>query len=75
MVGIGTYWTIKLLLTRFRMSEVCESWTLEELCEMDEHDMESLLRFFKPGKVPSFEKIRLQDDSEGVPFDGSFGWW
>ena len=54
------------------MSRVCESWSLEDLVEMDEKDMEVLLGFYKPGTVPSFEKVRGDDE---FAFDGSFGWW
>ena len=43
------------------MSKVCESWSLEDLTEMDEDDMKALLGFYKPGTVPSFEQIRLGD--------------
>ncbi|KAJ9636797.1 Bifunctional dehydrogenase and ferrochelatase [Coniosporium apollinis] len=56
------------------MSKVCESWSLEDLVEMDEQDMERLLGFYKPGIVPSFEEIRLGDESGVWRFDGSFGW-
>ena len=58
-----------------RMSRVCEEWSLDELLEMDEEDMEALLGFYKPGTVPSFERIRLGKDFEEYAFDGSFGWW
>ncbi|KAI9816302.1 MAG: Bifunctional dehydrogenase and ferrochelatase [Pycnora praestabilis] len=56
------------------MSKVCESWSLEELCDMDKVDMEALLGFYKPGTVPTFEKIRVGDE-HSTGFDGSFGWW
>ncbi|KAI4122493.1 MAG: hypothetical protein LQ347_006480 [Umbilicaria vellea] len=57
------------------MSKVCESWSLEELTEMEEEDMEALLGFYKPGTVPTFERIRLGDEFSEFAFDGSFGWW
>ena len=57
-----------------RMSKVCESWSLEELCDMDEEDMNMLLNCYEKGNVPKFEEIRLNDDSV-IGFDGSFGWW
>ena len=41
---------------------------------MDEEDMDTLLGYYKSGKVPSFEEVRLGDDSKIAPFDGSFGW-
>ena len=57
------------------MSRVCEQWTLEDLVEMDEEDMERLLGFYKPGTVPKFEEIRLGGQTREFAFDGSFGWW
>lgn len=57
-----------------RMSEVCESWSLEDLVELNDEDMEVLLGFYKPGTVPNFEQIR-QGDTIEYAFDGSFGWW
>ncbi len=59
----------------FRLSKVCESYTLDELCQMNEADMERLLEFFRSGKVPKLEELREKDDSEYSLFDGSFGWW
>lgn len=57
------------------MSKVCESWTLEQLVEMEEDDMDALLGFYKPGTVPTYDQIRVGEEP-GVPtFDGSFGWW
>ena len=52
------------------MSKVCEQWTLDELCDMTEQDMEMLLGFYKPGTVPSLEQVRLQEP-DGA-FDGPF---
>ncbi|KAF2732917.1 siroheme synthase middle domains-like protein [Polyplosphaeria fusca] len=52
------------------MSKVCEQWSLDDLCDMTEDDMESLLGFFQPGTVPSLEALRL-GDPDGV-FDGPF---
>ena len=57
------------------MSKVCEQWSLEDLVEMEEKDMERLLCFYKPNTVPTFEEIRHGDLAEGFAFDGSFGWW
>ena len=57
------------------MSKVCEQWSLEDLVEMDEKDMENLLGFYKPNTVPTFAEIRSGDLVDGSTFDGSFGWW
>ena len=59
----------------YRMSRVCESWALEELVEMDEKDMETLLGFYRSGTVPKYTEIRYSLDDERIAFDGSFGWW
>ncbi|MCJ1223716.1 Bifunctional dehydrogenase and ferrochelatase [Toensbergia leucococca] len=57
------------------MSKVCESWSLEDLVEMDEEDMETLLAYYQPGTVPSFEKVHVGYELDEFAFDGSFGWW
>ncbi|KAL2037554.1 hypothetical protein N7G274_009666 [Stereocaulon virgatum] len=57
------------------MSRVCEEWSLEELVEMDEEDMDKLLGFYRPDSVPTFEEVRLGDQAGDYAFDGSFGWW
>lgn len=73
--SVSTIICIRSLLTWLRMSKVCESWSLEELTEMDEEDMEALLGFYKPGTIPTFEQIRLGNELTEFAFDGSFGWW
>lgn len=40
------------------MSRVCEEWTLAELCQMGEVEMEALLEGFKAGEVPTLKDIR-----------------
>ena len=59
----------------YRMSKVCESWPLEDLCDMNDQDMEQLLGFYPSGKIPSFDQIRLHEEPGIVGFDGAFGWW
>ncbi|GAB1743421.1 hypothetical protein NU219Hw_g9254t1 [Hortaea werneckii] len=56
------------------MSKVCVSWTLEDLCEMDEEDMEQLLQYYASNQVPEFSQIRLGEKPDEWAFDGSFGW-
>jgi precorrin-2 dehydrogenase/sirohydrochlorin ferrochelatase len=56
------------------MSKVCEQWPLEDLCEMEEIDMEALLRFYKRGTVPTLDQLRLGEEPGVFEFDGSFGW-
>ncbi|EME85370.1 uncharacterized protein MYCFIDRAFT_60255 [Pseudocercospora fijiensis CIRAD86] len=51
------------------MSKVCVKWTLEDLCDMEEEDMEKLLRYYAPDEIPSLSDIRGP-----WQFDGSFGW-
>lgn len=43
------------------MSRVCESWSLEDICDMSDEDMEVLLTFYKPNCVPSLEEVRLSE--------------
>lgn len=52
------------------MSKVCEQWSLDDLCEMTEEDMEELLGYYKPNTVPSLDAVRL-GEADGV-FDGPF---
>lgn len=66
---------IDSILTQGRMSKVCEAWSLEDLCDMDENDMGRLLGFFRSGAVPSFEQIRVGEEPGVFAFDGSFGWY
>ncbi|KAH7052155.1 siroheme synthase [Macrophomina phaseolina] len=51
------------------MSKVCESWSLDDLVEMDDSDMEKLLGFYKPNTVPSFPQVRYGDKSNAVDPD------
>jgi precorrin-2 dehydrogenase/sirohydrochlorin ferrochelatase len=57
------------------MSKVCEQWPLEDLCDMNDDDMEALLGFYKPGTVPTLDQLRLSEEPGIFGFDGSFGWW
>lgn len=40
------------------MSAVCESWSLDDLVQMTEHDMEALLAHYKSGETPSLQHLR-----------------
>ncbi|KAF2402047.1 hypothetical protein EJ06DRAFT_474753 [Trichodelitschia bisporula] len=55
------------------MSKVCEKWSLDDLCEMTEEDMNWLLQYYKSGIVPSLEELRLANNPVAPVFDGSFG--
>ena len=57
------------------MSKVCESWSLGDLCELSDEDMEALLDSYRSGKVPKLVELRAEDDLVDLGFDGSFGWW
>ena len=57
------------------MSRVCEEWSLQQLVEMEDADMDSLLAFYASGTVPSFDAVKYGDDDCQWDFDGSFGWW
>lgn len=51
------------------MSNICESWSLEELVEMNEEDMDALLDYYRSRKVPTFQKVRLGDSSKQAHSD------
>ena len=55
------------------MSKVCEQWTLDQLVQMSEKDMEMLLESYATNEVPKYEQIEVQT-SGLFAFDGSFGW-
>lgn len=56
------------------MSKVCVQWSLEDLCEMDEDDMDGLLQSYAPNLIPSLKQVRLGEEAGTSGFDGSFGW-
>ena len=56
------------------MSKVCETWTLEELCDMTDEDMEALLGFYGPDVIPSLDQLRHGEEPVNFGFDGAFGW-
>ncbi|KAK5692210.1 Bifunctional dehydrogenase and ferrochelatase [Elasticomyces elasticus] len=56
------------------MSKVCVQWSLEDLCDMEEQDMEELLRSYAPDQIPSFSQVKLKEDPGVWEFDGSYGW-
>jgi precorrin-2 dehydrogenase / sirohydrochlorin ferrochelatase len=41
-----------------RMSNVCVSWTLEDLVAMTEKDMDALLGHYQSGNIPNLQEIR-----------------
>jgi precorrin-2 dehydrogenase/sirohydrochlorin ferrochelatase len=62
----------KEMLTGSRMIKVSDAYSLEDLCEMTDEDMETLLRFYAPNKVPRFGCLKAME-GEFDAFDGSFG--
>lgn len=56
------------------MSKVCLQYSLDELCDMNEKDMEKLLESYAPGTVPDYDELVLRDEPGVFKFDGSFGW-
>ncbi|KAK3669855.1 Bifunctional dehydrogenase and ferrochelatase [Recurvomyces mirabilis] len=56
------------------MSKVCLQWSLEDLCDMTEQDMDDLLRNYGPDLIPTFEQLKLGESPDEWQFDGSFGW-
>ena len=57
------------------MIKVSDAYSLEDLCDMEERDMEALLGFYEPDQVPSLKELRAKDEDEEVGFDGSFGFF
>ena len=54
------------------MINVSDMYSLEDLCEMDEKDMETLLRFYASDKVPRLACLKAMENRFDA-FDGSFG--
>ncbi|CZT09459.1 probable siroheme synthase [Rhynchosporium graminicola] len=54
------------------MIKVSDAYSLEDLCAMNEEDMQTLLRFYAPDKVPRFGCLKAME-GELDAFDGSFG--
>ena len=40
------------------MSGVCESWSLGELVQMNDQDMDKLLAHYESGNIPKFDEVR-----------------
>lgn len=60
------------MLTTSRMIKVSDAYSLEDLCEMTDRDMEALLGFYGPDQVPRLDCLRAME-GELDAFDGSFG--
>ncbi|TAQ84297.1 hypothetical protein B7494_g7379 [Chlorociboria aeruginascens] len=56
------------------MIKISDAYSLEDLCEMSEEDMEALLRFYAPDKVPRLECLKAMEGKLDA-FDGSFGFF
>lgn len=60
-----------------RMSKVSDSYKWEEMCNFTEEDMDNLLLFYPPDKVPSMDILLALRGGTDVKkldvFDGSFG--
>lgn len=60
------------MLTENRIIKVSDTYSLEDFCEMSDRDMEALLGFYGPDKVPRLDCLRAME-GEFDGFDGSFG--
>ncbi|TKA45821.1 hypothetical protein B0A54_03506 [Friedmanniomyces endolithicus] len=56
------------------MSKVCVQWSLEDLCDMEDVDMNELLQGYVPDQVPSLSQVRSGEEPGVWQFDGSYGW-
>lgn len=54
------------------MIKVSDAYSLEDLCEMNDDDIATLLRFYAPDQVPRFQCLKAMK-GEFDAFDGSFG--
>jgi precorrin-2 dehydrogenase/sirohydrochlorin ferrochelatase len=54
------------------MVKVSDSYSLDDLCEMTEEDMATLLKFYASNEVPWLGLLR-ESRGEYDVFDGSFG--
>jgi precorrin-2 dehydrogenase/sirohydrochlorin ferrochelatase len=63
-----------IVLTYYRMIKVSDAYSLEDLCEMDEEDVKTLLEFYAPDKVPRLACLRVMKNRYDA-FDGSFGFY
>ncbi|KAF2187876.1 siroheme synthase middle domains-like protein [Zopfia rhizophila CBS 207.26] len=52
------------------MSKICEQWSLDDLCDLTDDDMDTLLGFYRPGTVPTLGAVRLGQPSGA--YDGPF---
>lgn len=59
------------------MSKVSDTYTWEQMCQLNEEDMDNLLLFYPPNKVPSFSVILALRGGQTVEdldvFEGQFG--
>lgn len=70
----GRNWHARLMLIFCRMSKVCVQWSLEDLCDMEDIDMNELLQGYVPDQVPSLSQVRSGEELGVWQFDGSYGW-
>ena len=59
------------------MTQVSDAYSLDQMCDLTEEDMDNLLRYYPSGKVPSLDTLNAMrgspDPSKLDVFDGSFG--
>ncbi|KAL1955235.1 hypothetical protein VTO42DRAFT_8894 [Malbranchea cinnamomea] len=46
------------------ISHICETWSLEELVDMNEDDMNMLLEHYASNDIPTLEQVRLEQESK-----------
>lgn len=59
------------------MIKVSNAFNWEEMCDLTDEDMENLLKFYEPNKVPTIDELlAMREDppfNKADVFDGSFG--
>lgn len=63
---------------RRRMSKVSDTYKWEEMCQLTEEDMDNLLLFYPPNKVPTMDALKALRKNPEPPstedlLDFSFG--
>jgi len=54
-----------------RMIDVCKKYSLDQLVQLEDEDMDTLLLYYRDGKVPPYNAIKTEQLV--YEFDGSFG--
>jgi hypothetical protein len=65
-VKVLTTLILILILILYRIVKVSDTYSLEELCEMTDDDMEALLRFYTSNEVPRLSCLKAIEGESDV---------